>query len=96
METYRFVILKVKLGAFSFVRLPSGPHVVLGTICVCAVHLTSLRVCDTSLRSPWPSLHVPPLLQGKHKASIANHHLPSVQTFKDTLWEQRDPCTQVT
>lgn len=76
-------------------HLPSGLHVVLDTICVCAAHLTSLRVCDSSLRSPWPGLHVPSLLQGKHEASIADHHLPSIQTLKDTLWEQRDPGTHI-
>lgn len=56
------------------------------SMCVC-VFLTSLRVCVGSLGSPGASLYIAPLLQCKHKASIANHHLASVQTLKDPLLE---------
>jgi len=51
------------------------------------VSLTSLRVCVGSLGSPGASLDIAPLLQSEHKASIANHHLATVQTLKDPLLE---------
>ena len=57
--------------------------------CMC-VFLTRLRVCVGSLRSPGASLDVAPLLQSEDKASIANHHLSSVQTLKDPLWAGTD------
>lgn len=58
--------------------------------------LTCIRVLYRSFRRPWSGLYVPPLLQSKHKSSITNHHLTSIETFKDTLWKQRDPRRSLT
>lgn len=50
--------------------------------------LTSFRVCNIGFRSPGPSLYIPPLLQGKHKSTVANDNLACIQALKYALWRR--------